>query len=400
MSRAWRSDDLEPELATWVLGPEAGAYLDELVVDPASDALATASRLRAAGLSPERAAAIQSVAAASRTARAAGHGPATWWTPAALEQASRPEVSAWRAARYTGAHAIDVTAGCGGDAAALGRTSSVLLAADRSASRLAFLRTNLGDSALVVQADALQPCVATRAWSAWADPSRRHEGRRLQGLGACRPAVPALAALGFDGLGIAVSPAVDLADPDRPGDAELEFVQVGRQLVEATLWLGGLRDRGPGPAAAVSATLLPDGLHRRGRPRPPDGVVADLGAWLAVPAPALVRARLVDELAEELGLGRLARTRALFTGDAVDVSPWFRFEAVEAVVPARPRQVRDALRGLASLPVEILTHGMDVDVSAWWRAIGSPPRGPEGRGVHLVRLDDRSVAILTRRRAA
>ena len=174
-------------------------------------------------------------------------------------------------------------------------------------------------------------------------------------------------------------------------------MQVGRQLTEATLWLGASREAGPGAPAARSATLLPEGTHVRGTPTPPAGDVRALGDWLAVPEPALVRARLVDVVAAELGLGRLARHRALFTTDHPTSSPWFRCEQVEAVVAARPRSVRDALRGIASAPVEVVTHGMSVDLGGWWRGMGSPPRGPHGLAVHLVRLDDTSRAVVTRR---
>ena len=398
---AWRTEDLDPAAAAWAMSPAGRPHLLTLLDVELDDALGVASRLRAAGLSPPRAAAIQGIATASRRARAAGHPDHSWWTPAAAEQASDPEVGAWRARRYAGAPTVDLTAGCGGDALALVPRVDTLVANERDAARLPLLAANLAGQALVVRGDATAPCLRTADRWAWADPGRRVAGRRVRGLGNTLPPVPALLDAGWAGLGVAVSPALALDDPDRPAGGELEFVQVGRRLVEATLWMGAATDTAPGPRATASATLLPGGEHVRGEPTAPLPTTTPLevGAWLAEPAPALVRARLVDRVARELGFGRVARRRALFTGSEPTSSPWFRLERVEAVVAARPRRVRDVLAGLDPLPVELLVHGLDADLRGWWRGLGHPERGPHGRAVHLIRLDGRGVAVVTRRAA-
>lgn len=395
----WRSEDVTADAACWVVSPAGQQVLAGLVAVPAADSLAVGARLRAEGLDPATAATAQGVAAASLRAWQAGHPRGSWWTPAAAEQASHPMVGAWRSRRYASRSTVDLTAGCGGDALALSEVCKDLLAVEPSPVRTPLLRVNLPAGVPVVRADATRPCVDPTGHWAWADPGRRVAGRRVRGLDATQPPVSALVPSGWVGLGVAVSPAVDLDDPARPADAELEFVQVGRQLVEATLWLGAARETGPGERAPASATLLPEGLHLRGTPAAPDGPIVDVGAWLAEPAPALVRARLVDSVAQQLGLARLARHRALFTADTDVDSPWFRTERVEAVVAARPGKVRDALAGLEQRPLEIVTHGLSVDLRAWWRGLGSPPRGPQGRAIHLARFDDRSLALITRRDA-
>jgi hypothetical protein len=201
--------------------------------------------------------------------------------------------------------------------------------------------------------------------------------------------------------GIAVSPAVDLADPDLPTEAELEFVQVGTRLVEATLWLGDLRDRTPAGGGEGrtprSATLLPEGLHIGGEPRTDILEVTEVGSFLLEPAPALVRARLHELEGERLGASRIARGRAMLTGQAPSESPWFTSWEVEAVLPMRTKIVRGWLRERHDdLPMEISLHGVDTDVEAWLRELAAP-RGPNGRHLHLVRLEGRGTAVLTRR---
>lgn len=393
----WRAEDVTPEAARWVMSPPGQAVLADLVADHGTDPLAVAARLRSRGLTPSRAATAQSVAAASAAAWARGQPTGTWWTPAAAEQASHPTVAAWRAHRVAGASTVDLTAGCGADALAMTAVAAEVVACERSETRLPFLRANLPATTAVVRADAVRPCVQPSRHVAWADPGRRVDGRRVRGIARTRPPVPALVEAGWAGAGIAVSPGLDLQDPARPPDAELEFVQVGRELVEATIWLGDLRATGPGAVADASATLLPAGVHRRGRPGPPRGPIVQVGGWLAEPAPALVRARLADDVAEELGLHRIAERRALFTGPAPVRSPWFRVEEVEAVVAARPARVRAVLASLDERPVELLTHGLAADLGAWHRGVGRPPTGPRGRAVHLIRLDRGSVAVVTRR---
>jgi hypothetical protein len=383
-----RSEDIPADAARWVMTDEGRIHVQAAMADSSADPLAVASHLRQHGLDPARAATVQSVAAGTRSARTAGQPADTWWTPAAAEQASDPQVAAWRARRYSDVPAVDLTAGCGGDTLALLARATDVVAIERDASRVPFLHANVGERGWVVMGDATRPPLRPGdGWLAFADPARRAGGRRLRSLGEVIPSVPALTATRWDGLGIAVSPAIDLADPARPDDAELEFIQVGPSLREGVLWLGALRaattlaaetsagNRVGGSASITSATLLPSGLHRAGAPRPPTGAIRPPEAWLLVPAPALVRARLADEVADELGAARLARGRALYTSASDPGSPWFTAEPIEAVVPARPAAVRDALRALEGLPVEIVLHGFDAVVDRWWRDMGRPPRG-------------------------
>ncbi len=346
-----------------------------------------------------RAPAVLSAAHARRAAAHQGYPDADRLvlTRDALEQASRPQVAAWRAGRFDpGVAVTDLCCGAGLDTAALARAVGDVDAVDLDPDRVVLARHNTAH--LPVQeircGDALADDAVAPGRQIHADPSRRSGGRRARRLADYRPPVGALVAAALVrgvGGGIAVSPAIAWDDPDLSGDVEVEFVQVGPDLVEATLWLGDLR------RAAASATLLPSG-ERLTRDGPaPHVEVAEVGAWLVAFVPAAVRARVHDELARRIGATRIDPRRALVTArDDPGEGPWWRRWQVEAVLPARPRAVRTWLRTANPLPLEVQVHGLDADPDRWWREVGRPARGPVGRTLHLVGTGDGATCIVGR----
>lgn len=391
--------ELPPAVVRWLTN-EGLPIVEEVTqaLDAGRSELAVGSSLRG-DHDPAHAAAAVAAGVARQRARADGVPLADrlLLTRVALEQASRPEVSAHRAERFAGRRAVvDLCAGAGLDTVALGGRVDRVLALDLDPSRAALLDHNAracGVAAAVVVGDAARPPFRFTV-PVHADPSRRDGQRRARRLADYQPSLPALlaATASAPGRGIVISPGVDWDDRALPYDAELEFIQVGGDLVEAMLWLGELRR----PGVRATATVLPGGGSRTRRDDPAPLPVAPVGEWLIEMAPAAVRARVHDELGRELGAHRVARSRALLSA-AVDPgpSPWWQVWQVETVLPARPREVRRWLRGADPIPIEITTHGLEADPVAWWRALGSPPRGPTGRRLHLVRTDDGALCIVT-----
>jgi hypothetical protein len=400
----WTMNELDLQVARWLTGPDGLASVAAVTgaLDAGRDELAVASGLRRDGLDPARATAVLAAADARRRAR--GRWPDAdrlLFTPIALEQASDPQVAAWRARRFAGLPVWDLCAGVGGDTLAIGAAAATVTAVDLDPARLELLAHNAAVRGLEVRtivADAL--VVALPAGAVMhADPGRRRDGRRVRRLADHLPSVAGLLEVhaAAPARAVVLSPAVALDDPDLPGDAELEFVQVGDRLVEAVLWAGAVRQTrdGAGPTQAT-ATLLPAGVSRSRAARGPQLPVGEVGTALLQVAPAAVRARLHDTIGAEVGARRLARARALLTVDELpDASPWFQRRLVHGVVPARPRQVRTWLRRAEERPVEIAVHGLDADPTTWWRELGRPPRGPHGWRIELVRTDRGGVAIVT-----
>ncbi len=424
-------------------------------LDDGADELAVAGGLRTVSADAERRAAVLEAAAARRRARQRWPGADDLlFTREALEQASDPRLAVHRAGRLlaelhhrsmTPDTVVDLCAGVGGDAIALARAASGrgvrVLAIDTDAARLLLLAHNAEVAGVQIStrvADALTVELPPGS-VLHADPSRRRNGRRVRRLSEYVPSVPALLAAHPDAAAwaLALAPGVDVEDPDLPEDIEVEYVQLGRALVEATVWIGGTTtgttgtmttqatvgnpgdpgNRGdvgnPGPAAErptagqrrARATLLTDhevAGTRAGVPasrvRLPVGV---LGHFLVEVAPAAVRARLHDELGRELGARRLSAHRALLTCDSEPpAAPWYRARAVLAELSARPRAVRrwlqdhEAATGTAPA-VELVLHGVRADPEQLWRDLGRPRRGPRGLRLEFIRRDHDSITVVT-----
>lgn len=393
--------DLPLETAAWLVsapGLEAIASARR-GLDEGLDELAVGERLRASVPAGHRAAAVGAAIARLRAAEL-GYDDADRLvlTRTALEQASRPEVAAWRARRFAGhaAATMDLCCGAGLDTGVLAATATVARAVDVDPSRVLLARHNLrgADVADVTEGDATDPSWTSAGGLVHADPSRRAGGRRARRLSEYGPPVDALlqATAAAAGRGIALSPAVALDDPDLPDDGELEFLQVGPTLVEATLWTGDLAD------GRATATLLPAGTTRTRRgDRGEEVAVGPVEDVLVEVVPAAVRARLHDEIAAEIGAHRVDRGRALLSvADDPGPGEWWRRWHVEAVLSARPKVVRRWLATADPLPTALTSHGFDLDPQRWWRQLGDVPRGPVGRRLHLVRTAEGGRCIVAR----
>lgn len=391
--------ELDAQVAAWLVSRTGRDVVAAATaaLDVAEDDLSLATRLRSSGFDAARTSAAMAAAIARRRARDRWpDADRLLFTREGLEQASDPHVSAWRARRYLDADAIvDLCAGLGGDTLALAGGGQRVTAVDRDPGRLTLLRHNAGVRGVDVRPVPGDALVQRRPAGAWVhvDPSRRDGGRRLRALREHHPAVPALVAVhgGAPALGVVLSPAVDLTDPDLP-DGELEFIALDGRVTEAMVWSGALRHAG----VRASATLLPSGDHRSRSGPAPDLPIGGVGAHLLEVTPAAVRARLHTTIGAELGARRIAARRALLTVDErPPPSAWYRVRTVEAVLSTRAKVLRGWLRTATDQPLEIATHGLSVDPHALWRALGRPPRGPQGRRLDLVRTDAGAITVVS-----
>ena len=320
----------------------------------------------------------------------------------ALQQATRRDVARYRAGRLAGllsaVHPIgeltvaDIGCGLGVDARALAETGLRVIAIERDPWRAEAAEVNLsayashvrvlrGD-ALALDASLLHECDA-----AYVDPARRAPGgpRRVDG-GRTRathdpsewsPPWPWVLTLS-ERMPVVAKVAPGFDPGLAPSGADVEWIDHDGETVEATVWLGAL-GRGARRATSVmaeSAESLEAPASEAGREGP---VTARPGRLLLEPSPGVARARLVGDLAEQLGAPRLDGGGWL-TADVAPASLLARSWRIIEEVPYGARELRAWLRGHGSVTWK--TADARVSATEWDRRVGHRPAG--GSSVTVV----------------
>jgi len=383
-----------------LLTPEALRLLDEL--EPSSttsDAVALVSRLRKHGHSPARVAAVLTQYRLRRKA-VAKFGPFAQrmlFTQAGLEQASRLRVAAVHAGRFAAAgltRIADLGCGIGGDAMALAALDLQVTAVERDEVTAAIATYNLipFPSANVVHGDALeQPLDDVDA--VWLDPARREGATRLASPDDWSPTLTAALAIAHRlPAGIKLAPGMDRAL--LPQGLEAQWISVDGEVVELVLWSGALARPGVGRAALVLRGDEPP-AELRAAADADDVEAGVLGEYLYEPDGAVIRARLIGDLARSIGGRMLDRTIAYMTADQPAPTPFARgFRVIERLPLDVPR-LRRALAAHDIGTLEIKKRGIDVDPARL-----RPKLALSGAGsavLVLTRLAGERVALLAER---
>lgn len=335
------------------------------------------------------------VRARDKFGEAAAH---MFFTRDALEQASDPQVRAWRAARLTapGASVADMGCGIGSDSFAFAQRGARVVGCDLDPVRVAVARLNaaaLGLDARFEIADIrdLQP----QADLLFFDPARRDdEGRRLYSVEQYVPPFSLVRGWMQPGRGVAakLSPGVELAQVKGYG-GEVVFLSVAGALKEA-LWVWG---RAPLPAASLPvAVLFVDGIADewpRSAAADGEAQIAEPGAWLIEPDAALIRAGAVREAAALWGAFQLDETIAYLTGHAPPATPWARAWRVHEWMPFSLKRLRAALRARGVGAITVKKRGSAITPEAL--IAGLKLKGQNRAGVVLTRLRGEPIVLIT-----
>ena len=382
-----------------LLTPEGLRLLDEVgPVAADADVVRIVSRLRGAGHPPELVAAVLTQARLRTRARARFHDFAErmLFTPEGLEQATRLQVAALHAGRMARAgmtSVADLGCGIGADALAFASLGLRVVAVERDEVTAAIAAYNLAPfpEARVVHGDALEEEPAD-VDALWFDPARRGGGRRLADPTDWSPPLDAVFARAAERpSGIKLGPALDHAL--LPEGVEAQWVSVDREVVELVVWTGALAREGVGRSALL---LGRDGSAELTAPGPaPDAEVGPLGEYLLEPDGAVIRARLIGELAHRVEGRMLDGTIAWITSDDAPVTPFGQAFRVREVLPLDERTLKAALRERGVGTLEIKKRGVDVDPAAFRKRLAL--RGSASATLVLTRVDGRRVAILADR---
>ncbi|MFC9984284.1 SAM-dependent methyltransferase [Microbacterium keratanolyticum] len=394
---------MEMSELTALLTPEGLRLLDALGAVETTDAAARAvSTLRAAGHGPDLVAAVVGQAHLRARARTkfGEFASRMLFTRAGLEQATRLSVAARHAGRLRTAgitHVADLGCGIGGDSLAFAGAGLRVTAVDAdeiTAALTAFNLAPFGDDATVLHSTA-ETADLTGIDAVWLDPARRTAGHSETRRVAATDYSPSLD-WAFDlatrmPVGIKLGPGHDR--DQLPAESEAQWVSVDGSVVELVLWSGALARPGVHRAAMV---VRGEHTHELTAPADSeDAPVRELGAFLHEPDGAVIRARLIGDVARHLEAGMLDEHIAYLTSDAALTSPFVQSFRVREVLPVTPKAISAALRAGEIGTLEIKKRGVDIDPAAFRKKLTL--RGPNAATLILARVGSKRHAILADR---
>ncbi|MFV0453197.1 MAG: THUMP-like domain-containing protein [Propioniciclava sp.] len=383
---------MDPELARWLVSPEAAGALTAADGESDPRSLAAATRMRRL-VSADRAAAVLNQVDLRRRAvgKFGARAAALFFTSTGLEQATRAAVARRRAERFA-AHTrtvADLGCGLGADALALLDAGVRVTAIEADQSTAILAAANLqatGGPALVRVADAVDAWEDLRGESGgvFCDPGRRSATGRSWRVEDLSPPWDFARGL-LDGSRLAcvkLGPGVDRGI--LPAEAEVEWVSDARSVVECAAWAGPGSRPGRRVAVVDGAELEATG---RGAVEP-----SAPAAYLWEPDGAVIRARAVDDLAVQLNATRIDPGVAYLTSPTVAPTPFARAFRIRDVLPWDEKTVRGWLRHHRVGVLEIKKRGINVDPATVRRRL--KPQGPESATLVLTPSPRGALAIV------
>ncbi|MDZ8170860.1 class I SAM-dependent methyltransferase [Microbacterium xanthum] len=394
---------MESSELTALLTPDGLRMLAEMPpVRSSADVARTVSTLRAAGHSPELVSALVGQARLREKAGAKFGDLAhrMLFTRAGLEQATRMSVASLHAGRFRNAGATrvaDLGCGIGGDALGLAGLGLHVAAVDADEITAAIAAYNLapfGDAVTVAHGRAEDQDLSGID-AVWLDPARRTAGRGETSRTRHDEWSPSLEWV-FDlvrrrPVGVKLGPGLDR--DVIPEDVEAQWVSADGSTIELVLWSKHLARQGVRRAALVTrgdqAWEITAGADAE------DAPVRDLGAFVHEPDGAVIRARLIGDVARSLDAGMLDPRIAYLTSDVALTSPFVSSFRVREELPPDTKALARALRARRIGRLEIKKRGVDVDPAALRTSLKL--RGEDSATLLLTRVGETRRAILAER---
>ena len=196
-------------------------------------------------------------------------------------------------------------------------------------------------------------------------------------------------------MGIKLGPGLDRGLI--PDGVEAQWISVDGSTIELVLWSGSLRRDGVRRAALVIRGGAAAELTSAGDTE--DEPVRALGAFVHEPEGAVIRARLIGDVARSLDAGMLGGGTAYLTSDTPLTNPFVQSFRVREVLPLKPAAISAALRKADVGTVEIKKRGVDVDPAQFRKKLTL--RGTASATLILTRIgegrDEKRVALLADR---
>jgi hypothetical protein len=390
---------MQPAELRELLSVEGMRLLDSLPpYESSADVVKIVADLRAAGHSPGLVAAVLSQARlrARATDKFGPFAERMLFTEAGLEQSTRLSVAAQHAGRFQRAGLgwiADLGCGIGADALAIAALELEVTAVERDEVTAAIAAYNLApwSNARVEHADA-ESFDLNGIDGVYLDPGRRDGSTRLKNPRDWSPSLDFAFELATRlPTGIKLGPGVDRGLI--PKDAEAQWVSADRAVVELGVWFGPLAREGVRRAALVITEHGTAELTGRGDSE--DAEVGALGEYVYEPDGAIIRARLIGDLARELGARMLNPTIAYLTADTAFATPFAACFRVLETFPLDKRTLKRELSARDIGTLEIKKRGVDIDPAAFRTSLA--PKGSAAATIMLTRIGDARKALLVER---
>lgn len=313
-----------------------------------------------------------------------------------LEVATRLEISSHHATRFTSSgicSIVDAGCGIGGDSMAFAGAGLQVLAVELDEVTAALAAFNLQpfENVKVEHANVTEIDLSGSE-ALWFDPARRDGGKRTRNHNDWQPPLNwILEQTAARSGGIKLAPGVDRRII--PTGREAQWVSFKGKTLEMVLWSGEAARDG----VTRSALVLREsgGTEIVGPHDSPDEPAGPLCEYLHEPDGAVIRARLIGDLARTHGAHMIDTQIAYMTSSSPIEPGLVQTFKIDNYRPYSSKNVRELVRDANLRTLEIKKRGVDVDPAKLRTTL---PLNGEGHGtLVLTRINGDKVAILAHR---
>ncbi|MFJ6453712.1 SAM-dependent methyltransferase [Paenarthrobacter sp. NPDC091669] len=397
-------EQIAPLLTTegWELLASLGPYRE-------ADAFSTNADLRKAGHSAELVAAVltQSRLRTRAEAKFGEFARQMLFTQAGLEQATRLNVAARHAERFAKAgisHVADLGCGLGADSMAMASMDISVTAVEMDETTAACATINLipFPHATVVHTDATS-VELDGIDGVWLDPARRTTStsgtKRIWDPEAFSPPLSFVEKLAATGRAIGVKMGPGIPHDSVPSGCEAQWVSVGGDVTEVTLWFNAVARPGVRRAALVigsqGAAEITSGEDFDAGPA---AAVGPVEGFLYEPDGAVIRAGLVADIAERLGGHLVDEHIAYICAPELHDTPFARAYKVLEVMPYNVKALKAWVKSNGITVLDIKKRGTAVTPEELRKQLlpAKPTKGKDAKTATLVltRIGEERVAVV------